>query len=74
MGLQANTSTTQNAHLTWMEANNLNANLILDSEGQVEDYFNASNPFHKMNLLSGSQAREDFGHYLSQDYLRARAS
>lgn len=32
-----------------MDLNNLNANLILDSEGQVEDYFNASNPFQKMN-------------------------
>ena len=57
-----------------MDMNNINSNLLLDSEGQVEDYFNASNPFQKMNQMSGSIVREDFAHYLSQDYQKARLS
>ena len=57
-----------------MDLNNINANLLLDSEGQVEDYFNGYNPFHKMNQLGGSVVKEDFVHYLSQDYQKARLS
>jgi len=57
-----------------MDLNNINANLLLDSEGQVEDYFNGSNPFHKINQLGGRVVKEDFVHYLSQDYQKARLS